>query len=199
MLVLAVIGAVLCTLVVCVLATDFHVPEKKLKHNMEHLYGITDPQFKREMSVLLGPAIVGGNRIMALQNGDEIFPAMLVAIRQAQRTITFETHIYWSGQIGQQFADALIERARAGVKVRVMLDWLGSEKRSGSLLSKITASRIEIKRDHPLKWYNLGRLKNRTHRKVLVVDGVTGFTGGVGIADQWSGHAGGDHGRRAQY
>jgi cardiolipin synthase len=189
MLVSAVIGAVLCTVVVCVLAMNFHVPEKKLKHSMEHLYGITDPQFKREMSVLLGPAIVGGNRIVALQNGDEIFPAMLAAIRQAERTITFETYIYWSGQIGQQFADALIDRARAGVKVRVMLDWLGSEKMSGSLLSKMTSSGIEIERYHPLKWYSLGRLNNRTHRKVLVVDGATGFTGGVGIADQWTGHA----------
>jgi cardiolipin synthase len=189
MVVLAVIGAVLCTLFVVVLAMNFHVPEKKLKHSMEHLYGITDPQFKREMSVLLGPAIVGGNRITDLQNGDEIFPAMLAAVRQAQRTITFETYIYWSGQIGQQFADALIDRATAGVKVRVMLDWLGSEKMSGSLLSRMKAAGIEIERYHPLKWYSLGRFNNRTHRKVLVVDGMTGFTGGVGIADQWTGHA----------
>jgi cardiolipin synthase A/B len=187
--VFSVIGAVLCTVLVVVLAMNFHVPEKRLKHRMEHLYGITDPQFKREMSVLLGPAIVGGNRIVALQNGDEIFPEMLAAIRQAQRTITFETYIYWSGQIGQQFADALIERASAGVKVRVMLDWLGSEKMSALLVSRMRAAGIEIERYHPLKWYSLGRFNNRTHRKVLVVDGVTGFTGGVGIADQWTGHA----------
>jgi cardiolipin synthase A/B len=144
MLAFSVIGAVLCTVLVVVLAMNFHVPEKRLKHRMEHLYGITDPQFKREMSVLLGPAIVGGNRIVALQNGDEIFPEMLAAIRQAQRTITFETYIYWSGQIGQQFADALIERASAGVKVRVMLDWLGSEKMSALLVSRMRAAGIEI-------------------------------------------------------
>jgi cardiolipin synthase len=189
MVVWAVVGAVLCTLVVILLAVNFHVPEKRLKHQMEHLYGITDPQFKREMSVLLGPAIVGGNRIVALENGAEIFPAMLTAVSHAQRTITFETYIYWSGQIGQQFADALIERSRAGVKVRLMLDWLGSEKMAGSLLDTMRAGGIEIERYHPLKWYSLGRLNNRTHRKVLVVDGVTGFTGGVGIADQWTGHA----------
>jgi len=184
-----IVGAVLCTLVVVIVATNFHVSEKKLRHNMEHLYGITAPQFKREMSVLLGPAILAGNRITALQNGDEIFPAMLTAIRQARRTITFETYIYWSGDIGQQFAAALSERARAGVKVRLMLDWLGSEKMSDSLLDSMRAAGIEIERYHPVKWYSLGRLNNRTHRKVLIVDGTVGFTGGVGIADQWTGHA----------
>jgi cardiolipin synthase len=185
----AIVGAVLGTLVVVVVAINLHVPEKKLKHVMEHLYGITDPQFNREMSVLLGPAIVTGNRIEALQNGDEIFPAMLAAIRQARLTITFETYIYWSGDIGRQFAEALSERARAGVRVRLMLDWLGSEKMSGSLLGRMRVAGVEIERYHPVKWYSLGRLNNRTHRKVLIVDGVLGFTGGVGIADQWSGHA----------
>jgi cardiolipin synthase A/B len=185
----AIVGAVLCTLVVVIVAINLHVPEKRLKHIMEHLYGITDPQFNREMSVLLGPAIVAGNRIAALQNGDEIFPAMLAAIRQAQLTITFETYIYWSGDIGRQFAEALSERARAGVKVRLMLDWLGSEKMAGSLLGGMRVAGVEIERYHPVKWYSLGRLNNRTHRKVLIVDGVMGFTGGVGIADQWTGHA----------
>jgi cardiolipin synthase A/B len=185
----ATVGAVLCTLVAVIVAINLHVPEKKLKHIMEHLYGITDPQFNREMSVLLGPAIVAGNRIAALQNGDEIFPVMLAAIRQARLTITFETYIYWSGDIGRQFAEALSERARAGVKVRLMLDWLGSEKMAGSLLGGMRVAGVEIERYHPVKWYSLGRLNNRTHRKVLIVDGVLGFTGGVGIADQWSGHA----------
>ncbi len=185
----AIVGAVLCTLLVVIVAINLHLPEKRLRHDMEHLYGITDPQFKREMSVLLGPAILAGNRISALQNGDEIFPAMLTAIRQGQRTITFETYIYWSGDIGQQFAAALSERARAGVKVRLMLDWLGSEKMSVPLLDSMRAAGVEIERYHPVKWFSLGRLNNRTHRKMLIIDGVLGFTGGVGIADQWSGHA----------
>ena len=86
------------------------------------------PQFPRSMEGLLPPAIVGGNRVTALINGDQIFPAMLDAIRAARQTITFETFIYWSGDIGREFADALIERARAGVKVHVLLDWLGSKK-----------------------------------------------------------------------
>ena len=182
-------ATVLATLFVVVVAMNLHTPEKKIQHKVKHLYGIADPQFKREMGALLGPAIVAGNRITALQNGDEIFPAMLEAIRRAQRTITFETYIYWSGTVGEQFADALIERASAGIRTHVMLDWLGSKKMESQLLGKMRDSDIEVERYHALRWYSLGRLNNRTHRKVLIVDGTTGFTGGVGIADQWTGHA----------
>ncbi|MHB1774180.1 MAG: phospholipase D-like domain-containing protein [Acidimicrobiales bacterium] len=187
--ILIVAATVLVTLFVVVVAMNLHTPEKKIQHRVKHLYGIADPQLKREMGALLGPAIVAGNRITTLQNGDEIFPAMLEAIRRAQRTITFETYIYWSGTIGEQFADALIERARAGIKTHVMLDWLGSKKMESQLLGKMMDSEIEVERYHALRWYSLGKMNNRTHRKVLIVDGTTGFTGGVGIADQWTGHA----------
>lgn len=168
---------------------NFHVPEKKVQHRMEHLYGVASPQFMREMGTLLGPAILANNQIQPLENGDQIFPQMLQAIHRAQRTITFETYIYWSGAIGKQFADALIERSRAGVHIFVMLDWLGSQKATASLLKEMTDSGIEVERYHPLHWYSIGRLNNRTHRKTLVIDGTIGFTGGVGIADQWTGHA----------
>ncbi len=124
-----------------------------------------------------------------MQNGDEIFPAMLSAIRSARETITFETYIYWSGRIGKDFADALSERARAGVKVHVLLDWVGSGKMDEALLEEMKASGIQVEKYHPPRWYNLSRINNRTHRKLLVVDGRIGFTGGVGIADKWLGHA----------
>ena len=179
----------LATLLVVALAMNFKTPEKSLERKIEHRYAVRDPQFRREMGVLLGPGIVPGNRVVDLENGDEIFPAMLEAIRGAQRTITFETYIYWSGEIGQQFADALAERARNGVAVKVMLDWAGSIKMDDALLEQMKAAGVEVHQYRPLKWYNIGRLNNRTHRKLLVVDGRIGFTGGVGIADQWSGHA----------
>src|ERR1700761_3900414 len=182
-------ATVATTLIVAVVAINFHTPENKVQHQIKHLYGSLDPQFEREMGTLLGPAIVGGNRIEALQNGDEIFPAMLAAIRSAQSTINFETYIYWSGTTGEKFARALIDRVRAGVQVHLMLDWLGSEKISPQLLQEMTDAGIEIERYHALHWYSLGKLNNRTHRKVLIVDGKIGFTGGVGIADEWSGHA----------
>ena len=180
---------VLATLLIAALAMNFKTPEKTLERKIEHRYAVSDPQFRREMGVLLGPGIVPGNTVTDLENGDEIFPSMLEAIRGARKTITFETYIYWSGDIGQRFADALAERARNGVAVKVMLDWAGSSKMDDALLEQIKAAGVEVHQYRPLKWYNLGRLNNRTHRKLLVVDGRVGFTGGVGIADQWEGHA----------
>jgi len=181
--------SVLGTLVIVILVLNFRKPEKEPHHKIARHYDILDPQFRREMSVLLGPTIVAGNRIEALQNGDEIFPAMLEAIRGARRTITFETYIYWSGDIGEQFARALIERAGSGTRVHLMLDWVGCDKISSSLLARMKRAGVEIERYHRVRWYTLGRMNNRTHRKVLVIDGELGFTGGVGIADQWAGHA----------
>ncbi len=86
------------------------------------------------MGVLLGPALVSGNRIETLLNGNEIFPAMLKAIREAEKTITFETYIYWSGVIGKEFVDTLSEKARQGVRIHVLLDWVGSEKMEESAI-----------------------------------------------------------------
>jgi len=177
------------TLLLVVLSLNFATPEKKLERKIEHRYAVSDPQFRREMGVLLGPAILPGNHVTALENGDEIFPAMLEAIRGARRTITFETYIYWDGRIGQQFADALSERARAGVAVNVTIDWVGSITMDEKQLKEMQDAGVHVERYRPLHWYNLGRLNNRTHRKLLVVDGRIGFTGGVGIGDPWQGHA----------
>lgn len=102
----------------------------------------------------------------------------------ARVSITFETYIYWSGDIGQAFADALAERARQGVKVHVLLDWVGSAKMDDSLLAVLTRAGVQVRRFHPPHWSHLGRLNNRTHRKLLVVDGLVGYTGGVGVAPQ---------------
>jgi cardiolipin synthase A/B len=179
----------LTTLVVVVLVLNLHTPEKQIRHQVEHSHDILDPQFRREMGALLGPAIIPGNTIKPLENGDEIFPEMLGAIAVATRTITFETYIYWSGEVGTQFATALIERARAGVRVHVMLDWLGSKRIDAKTIAQMKHAGIEVVRYHALHWYSIGRINNRTHRKVLIIDGQVGFTGGVGIADQWSGHA----------
>ena len=180
---------VLVTVLAVVLAMNFATPEKKLERKIEHHYAINDAQYRREMSVMLGPAIVGGNQVVALQNGDEIFPAMLKVIRAAQATITFETYIYWSGGIGKELAEALAERARAGVTVSVLLDWVGSLKMDEALIQLMKDAGARVHRYRPLHWYNLGRMNNRTHRKLLVVDGRVGFTGGVGVAEQWTGHA----------
>ncbi|MET0620704.1 MAG: phospholipase D-like domain-containing protein [Thermoanaerobaculia bacterium] len=186
---MAIALTMLATVAVTVLVMNFLTGEKKIDQRISSLYAVADPQFAQSMGNLLGPAIRDGNRVTGLQNGDEIFPAMLSAIRSAQKTITFETYIYWSGQIGKAFADALSERSRAGVKVHVLLDWVGSGRMEGGLLEEMRSSGIEVEKYHPLRWYNLSRINNRTHRKLLVVDGKIGFTGGVGVADKWLGHA----------
>jgi cardiolipin synthase len=177
------------TLVGVVLALNLTLGEKKVTREIGHLYSVEDPQFRRTMGVLLGPVIVPGNRFEVLVNGDEIFPSMLQAIRGARRTISFETYIYWSGQVGKDFADALAERAGAGVKVHVLIDWVGSSKMEEQYLKTMEDAGVELRKFHEPRWYNLNKLNNRTHRKLLVVDGVTGFTGGVGIAEEWTGHA----------
>ncbi|HZY32732.1 MAG TPA: phospholipase D-like domain-containing protein [Rhodanobacter sp.] len=186
---IAILATVVITAFIVIVLMNFHRPEKSVRHHVEHCHAIDDPQFIHEMDAMLGPALLAGNAITALQNGDEIFPAMLQAIRGAQRSITFETYIYWSGEIGQQFADALKERCQAGVAVHVMLDWAGSGKMDGRLLAELVDAGVELERYHPLRWYSIARMNNRTHRKLLVVDGRIGFTGGVGIADQWLGRA----------
>ncbi len=181
--------SVFATLLLVLLAMNFVRPDKKIERKVEHRYGVLDEQFQREMSVLLGPAIVDGNKVDAFQNGSEIFPAMLEAIRGAKVSITFETYIYWSGSIGQEFSDALAERAQAGVPVNVTIDWLGSVKMEAKQLDEMENAGVNLHRYRPLRWYNFNRMNNRTHRKLLVVDGKVGFTGGVGIADQWMGDA----------
>jgi cardiolipin synthase len=163
--------------------------EKKIDDQVRHEYALQDAQYQRALGVMLGPPITGGNRFEALQNGDRIFPPMLAAIRGAQHSITFETYIYWSGDIGRAFADALSERARAGVAVHVLLDWVGSAKVDADILREMTAAGVQIRKFHKPSWYDIGRMNNRTHRKLLVVDGRVGFTGGVGIAPEWTGNA----------
>jgi len=180
---LALVGGAVLVLVVANLTTS----EKKIEQEIEHLYSVGDPQFARSLGTLLGPAILPANRVTALVNGNQIFPAILDAIRGAKRTITFETFIYWSGAIGRTFAQALNERARAGVKVPLLLDWVGTGKMDAEVIREMEQAGVEVVKYHPLRWYNLGRLNNRTHRKLLVVDGTVGFTGGVGIADNWLG------------
>ena len=175
------------TIAAVLLALNFKTGEKKIERQLPRLYSTSDPQFARAMGGLLGPSISSGNKVKELLNGEQIFPAMLQAIRGAKHTITFETYIYWSGDIGQEFADALAERARAGVKVHVLLDWLGSGKADDALLEKMRSAGVALRKFHKPRWYNLARLNNRTHRKLLVVDGKTGFTGGVGIAPKWTG------------
>ncbi|MGV8897984.1 MAG: cardiolipin synthase [Burkholderiaceae bacterium] len=184
----ALIASIL-TLVAVFIVLNLLPGEKRIETQLLRQYNTEDPQFRRSMGVLLGPPILEGNAVEVLVNGDAIFAAMLKAIRGAQKTITFETYIYWSESIGREFSEALMERARAGVNVHVMLDFIGSVKMDPASLDAMKQAGVQVERYHKPVLWKLARLNNRTHRKLLVVDGVIGFTGGVGIADQWRGNA----------
>ena len=197
---LVIAATVVVTAVLGLLILNLAGGEKRITYQVEHRYDVAQPQFLRSMGVLLGPALTEGNHVDTLLNGDEIFPSMLHAIRGASRSITFETYIYWSGDIGKTFAEALAERARSGVRVHVLLDWVGSQKMDEASIAYMREAGVEVERYHPIKWYTLSKLNNRTHRKLLIVDGVIGFTGGVGIADKWTGKAQDpDHWRDTHY
>jgi cardiolipin synthase len=167
--------------------SSFLTPFADHDYKVVETFSVEDPRFAKAVGDLLLPSFVEGNKVHTLLNGDQIFPAMLESIRSAQKTITFESYIYWSGQVGETFAKALAERSRNGVKVHVLLDWAGSGKVSDEIIHTMTDAGVEVERFHSPKWYNITRLNYRTHRKVLIIDGKVGFTGGVGIADEWSG------------
>ena len=114
---------------------------------------------------------------------------MLAEISAARSTINFETYIYWSGTVGYDFAHALAAKSREGVEVRVLIDWVGSLPFDEELIRVMTTAGVEFVRFRPIHWYTLDRVNNRTHRKLLIVDGRIAFTGGVGIADKWLGDA----------
>ena len=179
----------LVTLLLVLLALNVTTGEQRIDEQIQTSFGLDEDQFYREMGALLGPPVVDGNAVTALDNGAEIFPAMLAAVDSAEQTITFETYIYWSGEVGDRFAEALSRKAREGVRVHVLVDWAGALKMEDTTLDRMREAGVEVEQYRPLAWYRLDRMNSRTHRKLLVIDGRVGFTGGVGIADVWDGHA----------
>jgi cardiolipin synthase len=181
--------AALATCALVIIALNMLPDRRELRAPVPTIVTSSSPDFARTITGLFGSQMIGGNTIEILENGDEIFPAMLQAIAEAQETINFETYIYWSGDIATTFAEALIARAEDGVDVRVLLDWVGSLRMETELIDRMKEAGIHVVRFRPLRWYTLDRINNRTHRKFLIVDGRVGFTGGVGIGDEWLGDA----------
>jgi cardiolipin synthase len=166
------------------IGANLRTTEKRLLYRPRRLYTSGDADFRRALGILLGPPLVSGNKITTLVNGEQIYPAMLDAIRAAQTNITFETFVFRDG-VGATFVEELANAARRGVTVHMLLDWLGSRTMNQSLLSAARAAGCDLQIYHPPSWYHLGRLNNRTHRKLLIVDGKVGFTGGVGMGIEW--------------
>ena len=144
---------------------------------------------RRTLEGVVGIPATEGNCVTALHNGCESFPAMLGAIRGAEHTIDFLTFVYWKGQIGTEVAEALCGRAKAGVRVRVLLDAWGSRPIERHLVGAMIEAGVQLRWIRPLSRMRLGEVNHRTHRKILVVDESVAFTGGVGISDLWRGDA----------
>ena len=198
-LISAAVGVASIAVVSTLIALNLLIGNKQIDRPLNADDSVESPTFERTMSTVLSPALVDGNSVQVLVNGDQIFPAMLAAIRSAKKSVTIETYIYWSGEVGQQFAQALEECAGRGVKVDVLMDWYGSEMQD-DLLERMRKSGIAAYRYNPPTWTTLEKVNHRTHRRLMVVDGTIGFIGGAGLSDKWSGDAQGpDHWRDTHF
>ncbi len=153
-------------------------------------HAISDPAFADSMGSLLGAEFLEGNAVETYVNGDQFFPAMLADIREARRSITLETYIWASGEVSDRFIEALVERAQAGVKVHVLADGMGTLKLKREDRMRLIEGGVEYHvygREH---WWEVKpNINHRTHRKLLIIDGRVGFTGGMCIDDSWQGSA----------
>ena len=151
--------------------------------------GAAEPRHANYLAGLLGVDLSKGNRYRVLTNGDQIFPAMLNAVRGAKRRISFETYIFKAGDMAEQFTQAFEEAARRGVRVQLVIDAVGGSGIDDEHVKRLEGAGCRLAKFNTPQWYSLEELNYRTHRKVLVVDGEIAFTGGAGIDDQWKGNA----------
>jgi len=159
------------------------------RFGLDHEFSLDSPEFLGTVAGASGSPFLEGNNLALLNNGDAFYPPMLEAIKQARHSITIEAYIYWAGEVGAVFADALAERAKAGCPVKILLDAIGSASIGDEILNVLDGGGCQVAWYNPIRWYTLGRFNNRTHRKSLIVDGEIAFTGGAGIADHWRGNA----------
>lgn len=163
---------------------------REVHYTFRHRFDVEDGAFLPSAHALADPVMVAGNRVTLLENGEQFFPAMLDAIRAARESVNLESYILWSGEVANRFIDALAERARAGVEVRVLLDALGSgPKFQNEDRKRLVNAGCALDFFNPVRPWMIDAINHRTHRRLLIVDGRVGFTGGAGIADEWLGNA----------
>jgi cardiolipin synthase len=150
-------------------------------------------EFVNYLSAMVNARLFVPGEVTVLNSGEATFAAELAAIRGAQRSIHFEAYLFLRGRVGDAMLAALVERARAGVRVRLIVDRYGSLLTPGRYFAALRRAGGEMVWYQPIAWYTLKRLNNRTHRDLLIVDGAVGFVGGIGVADYWVGPPG--HGR----
>ena len=149
---------------------------------------ITDPAFQTTLEAVTGAPISGGNTVDILLNGDETFPVLLEDLRAAKHTITFETFIFRKSKIADEIIAIFEERCRAGVRGSIILDAHGSGNVPDDYVERLNAAGCQLVPEfRPLRPWNLERSNNRNHRRIVVIDGRVGFTGGYGIDETWNG------------
>ena len=180
------IGLMLCGIAYFIASINAHASQE------DDVVSIPGPgadsgERSRAISAAAGQAATTGNAVIVYQNGYEIFPPMLESIRSSHSSVHFETYVYEGGVIPGEFAAAFAEAAKRGVQVRIILDRDGAIRTPKSLLTLMRDAGCDVQWFRSARWYDWGEYNRRTHRRLLVVDGRVGFTGGVGIADEWSG------------
>jgi cardiolipin synthase len=185
---LEIIAAILLALVAIIFIP--RPAEKAIRKQIQSPYSVNDPAFRESVGHLVGAPLLEGNKVTTLINGDEIFPAMIEAMRGAQKSITMENFIFRSGKLSAQLVPLLVEKARAGVKVHVIMDSIGVSKLKQAELDQLERAGVQFVKYNRPEWHKLLRVNHRDHRKVLVIDGTVGFTGGACLADEWLGNAG---------
>ena len=156
-----------------------------LAYHVRKRIPVNSPEFLYTLLRTCHSVLHEGNRVIPYRNGNQFYPAMLEAIRAARKSAHLECYIVEPGRMADAFIDALTERARQGVEVRIVLDTIGSFWLRGRRLRRLRAAGCEVHYYRPLNWWGLARLNNRTHRELLIVDGCLAFLGGAGIADWW--------------
>ncbi len=179
---LTLIGGTFVAWLILVLLFTPHIP-----YHIEMQIDGTSDHFIHVLESTCHTALKPANRIEIFTNGDQFYPAMLTAIAGASETINFECYIFKKGAIGQRFIDAFRERARAGVRVTIVMDAIGSFGAFHESARPLREAGCRVEPYQRMRWYTLARLNNRTHRELLVVDGSTAFVGGAGVADWWAG------------
>ena len=156
---------------------------------LDSTVSIDDERFPEYASAVTASPPTRGDRYEMLVNGDQIYPAMLDAIRAARRRVNFLTYIYSPGEVADRFTSALADAGRRGIEVNVVVDAFGASDIPDEHIEQLKNAGVSVGHYRPVRWYSIQESNYRNHRKILVVDGEVAFTGGIGVSDHWLGNA----------